>query len=112
MAISPQTPDASLSTQEKLDLAFDVLSDAGNAVARDYGLVFQLPDALVDTYRGFGIDLEASNGDDARELPMPATFVIDAAGTIRYAFVDPDYTQRAEPADVLDALQSLHAPSL
>ncbi|WP_412062474.1 peroxiredoxin-like family protein [Rubrivirga sp. IMCC45206] len=107
VAISPQTPDATLSTAEKKALSFDVLSDVGNAVAREYGLVFEAPADLVETYQGFGIDLEAANGDATHELPMPATFVIDLDGTVRYAFVDPDYTQRAEPADVVAALQAL-----
>ncbi|WP_412070446.1 peroxiredoxin-like family protein [Rubrivirga sp. IMCC43871] len=107
VAISPQTPDATLSTTEKKALTFDVLSDVGNVIAREYGLVFEVPADLVEAYQGFGIDLEAANGDGTHELPMPATFVIDIDGTVRYAFVDPDYTKRAEPADVLAALDSL-----
>lgn len=111
IAVSPQTPDATLSTRETMDLAFDVLSDEGNAVAREYGLVFRVPDDLVETYRGVGIDLEAANGDDAHELPLPATFVVDTQGTVRHAFADPDYTRRAEPTDVLAALRSLSVPA-
>lgn len=111
VAVSPQTPDATLSTREKKELQFDVLSDVGNAVAREYGLVFEVPADLVDAYRGFGIDLEGANGDATHELPMPATYVIGTDGTVRYAFVDPDYTKRAEPSDVLQALERLAAPA-
>lgn len=107
VAVSPQTPDASLSTKEKHDLSFDVLSDVGNTVASDYGLVFELPDDLVDLYGTFGINLPEANGDDTWTLPMPATYVIDTDGTIRYAFVDEDYTTRADPADVVAVLRSL-----
>lgn len=107
VAISPQTPDASLSTQQKHDLSFDVLSDVGNTVADAYGLVFDLPDALVALYKEFGIDLPTANGNDSWTLPMPATFVIDTNGVVRYAFVDEDYTQRADPNDILDVLRSL-----
>lgn len=107
VAVSPQTPDASLSTAEKHDLAFDVLSDEGNEVADAYGLVFSLPEPLREVYDGFGIDLPATNGDDAWTLPVPATFVIDTDGTVRYAFADVDYTHRADPADVVDALRDL-----
>ncbi len=106
LAVSPQAPDASLSTKEKVDLDFEVLSDAGNAVASDYGLVFTLPEAVQEAYDGFGIDLEATNGDDSSRLPMPATYVIDADRVVRYAFVKADYTQRASPAAVVETLHS------
>jgi peroxiredoxin len=107
VAVSPQTPDASLSTAEKLDLAFPVLSDAGNQVAESFGLVFSLPEALREVYTGFGLDLPAANGDDTFRLPIPATYVIRAEGTVAWRFADPDYTKRAEPADVLAALAAL-----
>lgn len=63
---------------------------------------------LAAVYDRFGFDLQRVNGGHARTLPLPATYVIDRAGTIRWAFVDPDYTQRAEPADILDALDARH----
>lgn len=107
VAVSPQTPDASLSTAEKLDLAFPVLSDAGGEVAESFGLVFTLPEALREVYAGFGIDLPAANGDDTFRLPIPAAYVIRAEGTVAWRFADPDYTKRAEPDDVLAALRAL-----
>lgn len=107
IAVSPQTPDASLSTKEKAELDYEVLSDAGNEVADDYGLVFELPNAVQDAYDGFGIDLKAANGDDSGTLPMPATYVIDTDGIVRYAFVNADYRHRAEPADVVETLRNL-----
>ncbi|MGC8514105.1 MAG: peroxiredoxin-like family protein [Acidimicrobiales bacterium] len=107
VAVSPQTPDTSLSTAEKLDLAFPVLSDAGNQVAESFGLVFTLPEALREVYSGFGIDLPAANGDDRFSLPIPATYVLRADGTVAWRFADADYTKRAEPDDVLAALAAL-----
>ncbi|MDA8044228.1 MAG: peroxiredoxin-like family protein [Actinomycetota bacterium] len=107
VAVSPQTPDHSLSTAEKLELAFPVLSDVGNTVARTYGLVFSLPEDLRDVYSGFGLDLPAANGDDTFELPLPATFVVGTDAKVAWRFVDSDYTRRAEPDDVIDALRSL-----
>ncbi|MBY8867016.1 peroxiredoxin-like family protein [Streptomyces sennicomposti] len=109
VAVSPQVPDESLSLAEKHALAFDVLSDLGSDTAGQYGLAFDLPDDLAAVYDRFGFDLQRVNGGHARTLPLPATYVIDRAGTIRWAFVDPDYTQRAEPADILDALDALEA---
>ncbi|OZC04371.1 peroxiredoxin-like family protein [Rubricoccus marinus] len=109
VAVSPQTPDASLTTQEKKDLTFTVLSDEGNAVARQFGLVHTLPADLVAAYDQFGLDVAGSNGDASGDLPLPATYVIDPDGTIRYAFVDADYTKRAEPSEVLASLQAVAA---
>ncbi|MBE9172914.1 AhpC/TSA family protein [Cyanobium sp. LEGE 06143] len=106
VAISPETPDNSLTTQEKNDLEYPVLSDADNQVARDFGLVFQLPAALLPIYEGFGIDLTAYNGNDHFELPIPATYVVRQDGVIQYAFADVDYTKRAEPSEIVKALQA------
>ncbi|MGB3614682.1 MAG: peroxiredoxin-like family protein [Elainellaceae cyanobacterium] len=107
VAISPQTPDNSLSTVEKNELEFEVLSDEGNAVARQFGLVFQLPESLRPIYQGFGIDLPAHNGDDTFELPFAATYVIAPSGQIVHGFVDTDYKQRMEPSDIVTALEAI-----
>lgn len=107
VAVSPQMPDHSLSTAEKLGLAYPVLSDVGNVVARSYGLVFSLPEDLREVYAGFGLDLPSANGDRTFELPVPATFVIAADGTVAWRFADADYTKRAEPGDVIAALSAL-----
>jgi peroxiredoxin len=107
VAISPETPDNSLTTTQKNNLKFEVLSDAGNKVARDYGLVFKLPDEVLEQMRG-RIDLNNYYGDQQQnELPIPATYLINTAGVIRFALVDPDYRKRAEPADVIRALRQL-----
>ena len=107
VAISPQTPDNSLSTAEKNELKFQVLSDVGNKVADKFGLVFKLPDELQDLYNKFGIVLPKFNGDESWELPMPGTYVIDKDGTVSYAFADADYTKRAEPDEVIAKLQEI-----
>ena len=106
VAITPETPDNALSTQEKNEIAFDVLSDSGNRVASAFGLSFRLPDEVNDIYKNqFGIDLEASNGDASQTLAVPATFVIGKGGKVLKAFVDADYTRRAEPDEVIAALK-------
>jgi peroxiredoxin len=107
VGISPQLPDNSLSTAEKLALEFEVLSDVGNKAAKDFGLVFKLSDTMQEIYRGFGIDLEASNGDQSFELPIPATYVIAPNNIIKYAFIDADYTNRLNPETILAEVQKL-----
>jgi peroxiredoxin len=107
VAVSPQIPDESLSLVEKHALAFDVLSDIGSDTAKQYGLAFDLPDDLGAVYDRLGFDLQRVNAGHPRTLPIPATYVIDRDGTIRWAFVDSDHTRRAEPADILAALDFL-----
>lgn len=104
VAISPQTPDNSLSTSEKNALAFPVLSDSSLAAAKAFGILFTLSPDLVELYAAAGNDLPSLNGNGQWALPVPATFVIDRAGLLSYAHVEADYRQRAEPQDVLRQL--------
>lgn len=102
MAISPELPDSALSWQEKNELEFVVLSDVGNNVAREYGVVYKLADAISASYKPGGRnDLSKYNGDESLELPLAVTYVIGMDGMIEYAFVDADYRKRAETNDVV-----------
>jgi peroxiredoxin len=108
VAVSPQLPDNSFTTQEKDQLTFPVLSDVGNKVASRFGLVFQLGEQLRELYRQFGHPLDLFNGPDGEQhLPVPATFLIDGSGRIRMTHVDADYTQRLDPDDVVAKLNKL-----
>jgi peroxiredoxin len=105
LALSPQIDPASQHTATTKELTFPVLSDIGNAVARQYGLVYNATATLRQIYLQLGTDLREFNGDDSWELPLPGTFVVDQQQQIRLAFVNPDYTQRLEPARLLTSLQ-------
>ena len=105
VAITPETPDSSLSTQEKHDLRFEVLTDPANSVAKAYGGVHHLPEEIKKAYADRNVFDHYA--DDVDEFPIPATYIIDTAGVVRYRFVEPDYRKRAEPADLLAALQDL-----
>ena len=107
VGISPEAPDHSLSTAEKFTLEFEVLSDWSNDVAGKYGLVFELEPAIREIYTSFGFELPEINGDDSWTLPIPAVYVVDQDGTVVWADVNANYTERAEPADVLQALKEI-----
>jgi peroxiredoxin len=109
VAVTPQTPVNSRKSIADHKLSFQILSDPGNAVAERFGLRFRLPDYVAAVYRQLGVDLSKFNGDDSWTLPMPARFVIDRQGMIRYAESDPDYSNRPEPAELLSVLESLSA---
>jgi peroxiredoxin len=104
VAISPERPDHSLSTAEKNDLSFTVLSDAGGELASALGIRFTLSDAVRPFYEKAGHALPERNGDGTWALPMPATFVVEKGGVIAAAFVEPDYRRRLDPKDALGAL--------
>lgn len=106
LALTPELPDKSMSTAEKHELQFEVLSDVGNTVAREYGIVFKLTDDVADSYQK-GFDLHGYNGDESDELPLAATYVINQNGTIIYTFLDAEYRNRAESKDILAALDSI-----
>jgi peroxiredoxin len=106
LALTPELPDKSISTTEKHQLQFEVLSDLGNKVAKQYGIVFKLTDAVAEIYQK-GFDLHGFNGDESDELPLAATYVIDQNGVIVYTFLDAEYTNRAEARDILAALDAI-----
>ena len=106
-AITPQRADGVRETRERLGLDFPMLADPGNKVARLFGLSFRLPDELIALYRRLGVDIAAANGAREWELPLPATYVVAPDGTVAYAMIDVDYTNRADPEDVLAALRRL-----
>ncbi len=108
VAISPQVPDESLSTAEKNDLEFEVLSDVNSQVADQYGLTFSLDEDLRPVYKNWGADVATVNDDPDCKLPLPATYVISQDGKIVHSFVEEDYTERLEPDEILDSLRNLH----
>jgi peroxiredoxin len=106
VAISPQTVQQSFFMVDQHKLRFPLLSDAGNQVARQFGLVYRVPDDQQAIYRRAFVNLPFANGDDSWELPIPATFIIDHDNSILYASADEDYTQRPEPQEILQQLSS------
>jgi peroxiredoxin len=112
VAISPQTPDNSLSTAEKNALAYPVLSDSSLAAAEAFGVAFTLPPELIELYGRVGNDLPVLNGNGQWTLPLPATYVIGRDGRIVFAHIEADYRERAEPAQVLQAVAQAKEASL
>ncbi|MGA3267978.1 MAG: peroxiredoxin-like family protein [Verrucomicrobiota bacterium] len=109
LAVSPQLPDGSLLTREANGLEFPLLSDVGNRVARRYGVACQLPEKLIGLHGKLGLCLALANGiGGCRELPFPATFVIDTDRRIRRSLVDLDYVRRAGPKKVLQQVSRFH----
>jgi len=104
LAISPQTVQQSFFMADQHRLRFPLLSDAGNQVARQFGLVYRVPDYQQAVYRRAFVNLPLANGDESWELPIPATYVIARDGMVIHAAANADYTQRPEPSEILERL--------
>jgi peroxiredoxin len=112
IAISPEKPDHGIVVAEKNNLTFPILSDFGNKVARQFGIVFQVGQNLKEFSKdAFKNDIALRNGEESYELPVPATYVIDTSGIIQFAHVDVDYMLgRAEPEAIVAVLETIAPP--
>jgi peroxiredoxin len=107
VAISPQSPDQSLTTAEKAELDFTVLSDPGSRLARRIGISFQQSEDVLDAQRKLGLDLAQVNAEGSIELPRPTVLIVDKEHIVRFVDVQPDYTARTEVAEILGALSDM-----
>jgi peroxiredoxin len=105
VAISPQTVKQSFFMADQHRFRFPLLSDAGNAVARQFRLVYRVPDEQQAIYRRAFINLPFTNGDESWELPIPATYILDRDSTVLYRSANEDYTERPEPTEILEHLR-------
>ena len=106
VAVSPQTVKQSFFMHDQHKLRFPLLSDAGNKVARQFGLTYRVPAAQEAVYRRAFVNLPFTNGDESWELPIPATYILDRDGTVLYASANEDYTERPEPRGIVGFLQT------
>ena len=107
IAISPQTEKQAYFMHDQHKLVFPLLVDAHNDLARQFGLAYRVPDEQQQLYRRTFVNLPMANGDDSWTLPIPATYILDRDGTILFASVNEDYTERPEPLEVLSILERL-----
>lgn len=109
VAISPELPDQTLTTKEKNELEFEVLSDVDNKFARQLGIIWKMPTYLKATFEGFGEshDFVKRHGNDNFEVPVPTNLLVNKDGTIVNVFVEPDYTKRLEPSTAVEWANAL-----
>ena len=107
LALTPDTGRHLMETKRRLGLSYQVLSDVDGAIGLQFGVLFRLPEPYRMLLADLGVDLGERHGNDASFLPLPATYIVDRAGVVRYAFVDVDFTRRAEPDEIVELLQNL-----
>jgi peroxiredoxin len=107
VALTPDTGSHLAGTKRKHGLTYEILSDVDGAVGLQCGVLFRAPDLYRQLLASVGVDLSERHGNEGWLIPMPATFVVDRTGIIRYAFVNADFTKRAEPEEIIEVLQRL-----
>jgi len=105
--LTPDTGSYFIETKRRHGLTYEILSDVDGAVGLQFGVLFRTPRRYRELLVGLGVDLEERHGNSSWFIPMPATFVIDQSGVIRYAFVNVDFTRRAEPDEIVHVLRGL-----
>jgi peroxiredoxin len=110
VAISPDLPSELAKAGDKSKLEYGLFSDSGVELAKKFGLAFRVDDATFERYKGFGIDLEKSSGQNHHVLPVPAVYVVDAKGQIQFVHTDPDYRKRLKGSVILEAAKKATAP--
>ncbi len=111
VSISPELPRRTRQLADEQALRHLLLHDRGNQFAQQLGLTFTLSADVRQTYQELGIALPRFNGDESHKLPVPATFIIATDGTIAYRFVNPDYTKRLDPVEIVTILTRLQQPA-
>jgi len=107
LAVSPELPSKTVRLDKKIKLDFVLATDHDNMVAKQLGLLFQMPEEMIEKYHDYNIDVPQSNGTESWQLPIPATYVVDTDRTVRFAFVDVDYAKRADYDEVLEVLEAI-----
>jgi peroxiredoxin len=109
VAVTAEDCGGALAAKRTRELDFEILCDPDNGLGLAFGLIFRLPPELRDHYRGIEIDFPVIYGNESWFLPIPATYVIGADGVIRHAYVNPEFRERLDPAEIVSVLKSLQA---
>ena len=107
VAMTPETGGRALLTKKERGLHYEMLVDVDLAVAMAFGIVFRAPPLYAALLSRAGIDIADRSGNPAWFLPIPATFMAGGDGVIHRAWVNIDFTERAEPTEIIDALRRL-----
>lgn len=107
VAVTGETGGGAEALRQRLDLGGLILVDVDHGLALRMGLAVRVSDRVRAAYLGIGRDLARHYGSDAWFLPVPATYVVDRHGIVRFAEADVDFRRRAEPEAVLQVLRDI-----
>ena len=107
VVVAPLQPGELARAAAERGLGLRILSDADAAYARICGVQYEMSEAHVAFYRRFGLDLDALNAGSGWGLPIPATYVAGSDGVITFAHGHWDWAERADPAEIVAAVERL-----
>lgn len=107
IGITPDTFDKTIEIKQNLGLEYDILHDSNNEYGKKLGIVYELSDYVIEFAKEMGVDISHYQGTDKFELPIPATIIVDSNSKVLSAFIEPDYTKRMDPEDILVQLDRL-----
>ncbi len=111
VAVTAEDKGGALTTKRDRKLEFEILCDPENGLSLAFGLLFRVPSDFRDNYREIGVDFPVIYGNESWFLPVPATYVIERNGVIRHAYINPDFRERLEPAEIIAVLKDLQKVS-
>jgi len=104
IGVTPENNENIAKTIKKTGAGFSIIQDADDTIMKAYGVNFTMDDVTFAKYKGYGINLEANNGNNRHTLPVPATYIIGKSGKIKYVHFDPNYKKRASIKTLLAEL--------
>jgi len=104
IGVTPETSENIAKTIKKTSAGFSIIQDKNDEIMKAYGVNFTVDDATFSKYKGYGIDLEANNGNTRHTLPVPATYIINRSGKIKFVHFDSNYQKRASIQSLLKEL--------
>lgn len=106
----PELLYESLSAETRATIAeldYTIYSDADAQAAIAFGLAFKASEQTIQRRADQGQDVAGSSMLEHGVLPVPAVYAIDRSGTIRFDFVEADYTVRLPAAELLAVAEEI-----
>lgn len=112
LAISPDRPEKLRESVKNEKLSYTLLSDSKLDATKAFGLAFKLDAPTLEKYKDYGINLKEASGESHNALPIPAVFLVDTEGTIRFQYANADYSVRLDNKELMAAAQAKKGASI
>lgn len=107
VAISPDSPEYLRTSLNELNLNYTLLSDSRLDASKAFGIAYRVGAKTLENYKNNGMDLEERSGYAHHLMPVPAVFLANSEGIIKFQYVNPDYTQRINHKVLLAAAKAM-----
>lgn len=108
VAITPEKSERIEKTVSKTGATFSIIYDENHRIMDRYQVTFRLSGWKRFVYWLGGININKASGNKDNALPVPATYIIAADGTVYASHFNEDYTDRLSVEDILEMLGELN----